>query len=60
MGPLPFSFPADAPEKKKERGPSPGGVGGGGNSCITLDLIISSLDQLIIGSKSFGMQEIYN
>jgi len=30
MGPLPFSSPADTPEKKKERGPSLGGVGGGG------------------------------
>jgi len=29
MGPLPFSSPADTPEKKKERGPSLGGVGGG-------------------------------
>ena len=29
MGPLPFSFPADAPEKK-ERGLSLGGVGGNG------------------------------
>ena len=30
MGALPFSSPADTPEKKKERGPSLGGVGGGG------------------------------
>jgi len=29
VDPLPFSSPADTPEKK-ERGPSPGGIGGGG------------------------------
>jgi len=29
VDPLPFSSPADTPKKKKERGPSPGGIGGG-------------------------------
>jgi hypothetical protein len=32
MGPLPFLSPADAPERKKERGPRWSG-GGGSDSC---------------------------
>jgi hypothetical protein len=44
MGPLPFLFPTDAPERKKERGPRRGGGGGGngseslggGGGCLTL------------------------
>jgi hypothetical protein len=45
MGPLPFLSPADAPERKKERGPrcGDGGArsgGGGGARCVSHAILI--------------------